>query len=92
MQCLKSLNASKELKILRCLKLRASLTEKEENYYSNLEKGFEGELKFNDWLNVLTNDAILLNDLLFQINNNHLLTTIRARPTRFSPTAVKINY
>ncbi|WP_235864055.1 nuclease-related domain-containing protein [Sutcliffiella halmapala] len=60
---------SSELTIMRSLNARMSLGEKEKTYYGNLEKGFKGELKFDQWLENLSDDYIVLNDLLFEINN-----------------------
>lgn len=68
---MKELYESKELQIFRGLKARSTLTKNEENYYWKLEKGFEGEQKFNVFLDNLTIDAILLNDLLFEKGSNH---------------------
>lgn len=61
---------SKELLLLKSLHTRSGLAEKELNYYANLEKGFEGEKYFDEkWLSHLSDDWIVLNDLLFEINN-----------------------
>lgn len=62
---------SDELKTFRSLNIRGKLTEKEKNYYLNLEKGFEGEVRFdNKHLSRLSNDFLILNDLIFDYNNN----------------------
>ncbi|WP_216830640.1 nuclease-related domain-containing protein [Alkalihalobacterium elongatum] len=58
-----------ELKILRSLNARMQLPKKDENYYSYMEKGFAGEQRFDNWLETLTNDCLILNDLLIEINN-----------------------
>ncbi|MBU8878123.1 NERD domain-containing protein [Bacillus sp. FJAT-29790] len=58
-----------ELKIMRCLHRRMNLSVKDRNNYFNLEKGFEGERNFDEWLKNLSNDWIILNDLLFESNN-----------------------
>lgn len=60
---------SDELKTFRCLNYRYELTEKEKRYYENLEKGFEGELKFDKRISKLTNNFLVLNDLIFEHNN-----------------------
>lgn len=60
---------SKELKLYRCLDLRMNFSEKEAKYYRNLEKGFLGEQIFDIWLKSLSNDFIILNDLIYEINN-----------------------
>jgi hypothetical protein len=58
-----------ELKLLRCLNIRMNLSVKKTNYYWNLEKGFKGEQKFDVWLENLSNDGLILNDLLLESNN-----------------------
>jgi hypothetical protein len=60
---------SLELKILRSLNVRMNLAAKEENYYLNLEKGYKGEQKFDEWIKPLSNDRLVLNDLLLEYNN-----------------------
>jgi hypothetical protein len=60
---------SEELKLLRYLNDRMSLTFKEAKYYRNLEKGFEGEQKFEKWAANLSDDWLVLNDLLLEYNN-----------------------
>ncbi|OLO42343.1 hypothetical protein BTR23_03755 [Alkalihalophilus pseudofirmus] len=66
---LKPREVSKELKLLRYIKNRMPLSIKEANFYNNLEKGFEGEQKFDKWLELLSCDCLILNDLLFECNN-----------------------
>jgi hypothetical protein len=61
---------SKELVLLRYLNLRMELPAKEVYYYWRLEKGFEGEKKFDAFLENISNDWLVLNDLLFEINNS----------------------
>lgn len=58
-----------ELKILRILKSRISLSMKEEAYYINLEKGYQGEQLFDKWIEPLSENWIILKDLLLEINN-----------------------
>ncbi|HHY73657.1 MAG TPA: NERD domain-containing protein [Bacillus bacterium] len=60
---------STELQLLRFLHSRAKLSDKDANQYFRLEKGYEGETKFDEWLKDLSDDWIVLNDLLFEINN-----------------------
>ncbi|WP_157951003.1 nuclease-related domain-containing protein [Peribacillus acanthi] len=61
---------SKELKIWRAVTSRMNLSVKEITYYSNLEKGFKGEKKFDVWLlSNFPNDGLVLNDLLLEYNN-----------------------
>jgi hypothetical protein len=58
-----------ELRIMRYLYLRMKLSSKEVNHYFNLEKGFQGEQMFDIWLKNLSNDWLILNDLLLESNN-----------------------
>ncbi|WLD93163.1 nuclease-related domain-containing protein [Alkalihalobacillus sp. AL-G] len=55
---------------MRSLNARMTLSEKESNYYWNIEKGFQGELKFDKWLITLPNNCLVLNDLLLEMNNS----------------------
>jgi hypothetical protein len=61
---------SEELLMFRSLKLRMGLSGDDAHYYSNLEKGFKGECKF-DQLAVqhLSDDWLAVNDLLLENNN-----------------------
>ncbi len=63
-------NQSLELKILRSLNARIGLTPKEETYYSNLEKGYKGELRFDECIENASHDRLVLNDLLFECNSS----------------------
>ncbi|WNS73723.1 nuclease-related domain-containing protein [Bacillus sp. DTU_2020_1000418_1_SI_GHA_SEK_038] len=45
------------------------LSDKELTILTNLEKGYAGELLFDSWVEGLSNDWIILNDLLFESNN-----------------------
>lgn len=59
-----------ELKLLRYLNGRKALTEKEKNYYLNLEKGFAGEQQFDEWIKTnLTMGWLVLHDLLLDYNH-----------------------
>ncbi|WP_407272269.1 nuclease-related domain-containing protein [Radiobacillus sp. PE A8.2] len=60
---------STELQILRFLVKRMELSEKEVNYYRNLEQGYKGECIFDRWLDKLPDHFIVLNDLLLEQNN-----------------------
>lgn len=59
-----------ELKILRFLNTRMNLSPKEAGYFLNLEKGFEGELIFDKWLENLSDNWLIMNDLLLEANNS----------------------
>lgn len=55
---------SKELRMLRSLNLRMKLNSKDSSYYSYLEKGFEGEKRFDQILGQhLSKDWLAVNDL-----------------------------
>jgi hypothetical protein len=66
---LKHRSESLELRIMRLLYLRMKLSSKDDNHYFNLEKGFQGEQMFDIWLKNLSNDWLILNDLLLESNN-----------------------
>lgn len=56
------------LKILRILNTRKEQSLVDQQYYSHLEKGYEGEIRFDLLTEILTNDCLILNDLLLIIN------------------------
>jgi len=58
-----------ELRILESLNPRMVLPQKDEQYYLNLKKGYEGELLFDSFTEKLQCDALILNDLLLKENN-----------------------
>lgn len=62
---------SEELLILRCLHTRMKLTDKEKFHYHNLEKGYEGELRFDQLCETILEERYFINDLLFEVNNSH---------------------
>lgn len=62
---------SNELKILRSLNIRMKLTEKDMFHYSNLEKGYEGEVKFDLLAENLQEERYILNDLLLEVNGSY---------------------
>jgi len=57
-----------ELAILRILNARMNLTEKEKLHYYILEKGYEGEVKFDSLTKNLQNEHLITNDLLLDYN------------------------
>jgi hypothetical protein len=59
-----------ELQILRELKARMVFSESEELTYFTVAKGYEGELKSDDWLKGLADDWLILNDLLFEYHGS----------------------
>ncbi|WP_160141810.1 NERD domain-containing protein [Salicibibacter halophilus] len=64
MEKIKEREPSAELKILRLLNPRMNLQDYQ--HYLNLEKGFAGELQLDIWLEGLTNDCLVVNDLLLE--------------------------
>ncbi|WP_238458073.1 hypothetical protein [Alkalihalobacterium alkalinitrilicum] len=54
------------LKIWRYLNGRSILSEKEDQYYLNLERGYKGEQAFDKWLEKRSMDCLVLNDLLLE--------------------------
>ncbi|MFN7253226.1 MAG: nuclease-related domain-containing protein [Anaerobacillus sp.] len=66
----KNSTESDELKIYRQLYLRKILLEKEKAYFTNLEKGYLGELAFDGMFDQQESDWLILNDILLEINNS----------------------
>lgn len=61
---------SDELKRLRYLNVRIILSDKDALHYSTIKKGFEGELKFDEWAaENLPANWIMINDLLLEFIN-----------------------
>lgn len=58
------------LKTLRILNKRMKLTEDEQRYYLNLEKGFEGEVQFDLVTEKLQRSCHILNDLQLESNKS----------------------
>ena len=67
---LKERSESEELMMMRYLNTRMELTEKEKYHYINLDKGYEGELKFDLLTEVLQEERFIINDLLLNVNNS----------------------
>lgn len=68
---LKGRRESNELLILRYLSTRMELTDKEKLHYLNLEKGYEGETKFDQLTENLQEERYIINDLLLEVNNSY---------------------
>jgi hypothetical protein len=68
---LKSRTESDELLTMRSLNTRMELTEKERSNYLKLEKGYEGEVRFDTMAEILQEERYILNDLLLEVNNSH---------------------
>lgn len=60
---------SKELKVLRILNLRMSLPVGVRKRLYKLEKGFKGELKFDEFLDGLPGNWLTINDLMLESNH-----------------------
>ncbi|WP_189655182.1 nuclease-related domain-containing protein [Bacillus sp. HNG] len=60
-----------ELLLLRSIRARQKVSEKIENQVHTLEKGFIGETWFDQRLESLSLDCLILNDLLLETNNTH---------------------
>jgi hypothetical protein len=69
LEVIKARVESEELKKLRILNARMSLSVQERNYFLWQEKGYKGELMFDNWLSKLNNNFLCLNDLLLEYNN-----------------------
>ncbi|MEH7490993.1 nuclease-related domain-containing protein [Neobacillus niacini] len=59
-----------ELILLHYLHARKKFTNEEEFNYTNLIKGYEGELKSDIWLRGLTDEWLILNHLLLEYNGS----------------------
>ncbi|CAH2716074.1 hypothetical protein BACCIP111895_03258 [Neobacillus rhizosphaerae] len=68
---LRGRSESDELMAMRYLNTRMELTEKEKFHYSKLEKGFEGEVKFDLLAESLQEERYIINDLLLEVNNSY---------------------
>ncbi|WP_404329687.1 nuclease-related domain-containing protein [Mesobacillus maritimus] len=65
----KSRTETKELQALKYLNTRMNLSVKDKQHYLNLKKGFEGEVMFDLLTETLQCECLILNDLLFKVNN-----------------------
>lgn len=61
---------SDEIKFLRILKAKGTLTEEEKQHLYVLEKGYEGEVLFDALTDKLENENLVLNDLLLESNHS----------------------
>lgn len=68
---LKSRFESDLLMTMRYLNKRMELTSKEKSNYFNLEKGYEGELKFDQLTEKLQEERYIINDLLLEVNHSY---------------------
>jgi hypothetical protein len=67
----KKRSESKELLALRSLNIRMRLSKKDKQHYLNLEKGFEGEVKFDQLAEKVLDDKYVLNDLFLEVNHSY---------------------
>ncbi|MBY0123342.1 nuclease-related domain-containing protein [Bacillus sp. S/N-304-OC-R1] len=58
-----------ELTLFRYLNVRTNLSDKEKNYYLSLEKGYEGELRFDEFTAQLAENWLIINDLMLEHNH-----------------------
>jgi len=65
----KTRTESAELLILKSLNVRMELPEKDKLHYLSLQKGYDGEVMFDLLTGNLECECLILNDLLFKINN-----------------------
>jgi hypothetical protein len=70
MKVLKNRIEPLELKRFKFLKARMDICEDDLVYFTNQEKGFQGEMRFDDWSKDLQGDWVVLNDLLLVYNNS----------------------
>ena len=68
---LKSRSESEELMAMRYLNNRMELTQDEKFRYSILEKGYEGEVRFDRLAEGLHEEIYIINDLLLKVNNSY---------------------
>ncbi|NMD69728.1 NERD domain-containing protein [Bacillus sp. DNRA2] len=87
---LKTRSESDELLKMRYLNNRMTLSDDDKTRYTTLEKGYEGELKFDSLIHGLTDNFITLNDLLFEVNNQHFqIDTLIIKQHSINPFEVK---
>ncbi|MBY0121438.1 nuclease-related domain-containing protein [Bacillus sp. S/N-304-OC-R1] len=58
-----------ELTELRYLNKRMNLSEADRNQLAHSEKGYKGELQFDEWMKKIPDDWLILNDLLLESNS-----------------------
>ncbi|MFC4402861.1 nuclease-related domain-containing protein [Gracilibacillus xinjiangensis] len=66
----KARQKSDEYLMFESLHVRNGLSEKDKQYFSGLKKGYEGELLFDSWMEEVTADCLVINDLLLKQRNN----------------------
>ncbi|WP_066249086.1 nuclease-related domain-containing protein [Neobacillus drentensis] len=79
-----------EITILRSLNARMSLSDKEVTNYLILKKGFEGEQKSDAWLEGLSEDWLIIHDLLLEYNNSKFqIDTLLISQNKIYPLDIK---
>jgi hypothetical protein len=68
---LKSRSESEELLAMRYLNKRMELSQNDKFRYSILEKGYDGEVKFDRLAESLHEEIYIINDLLLKVNNSY---------------------
>lgn len=68
---LKSRTESDELLKMRSLNNRMELSLEDKSHYFNLEKGYEGEVKFDRMAESHQEERYLINDLLLRVGNSY---------------------
>lgn len=69
MEIVKQRSASHELSVMRSLNTRTDLSDDEKNHYFKLEKGYQGEVMFDQLTAVLQNDLLVINDLCLEYSS-----------------------
>jgi hypothetical protein len=68
MEIAKQRSVSYELGVMRSLNTRTDLSKEEQKHYLNLEKGYQGEVMFDQLTGQLQNDILIINDLCLEFN------------------------
>jgi hypothetical protein len=69
METVKVRSVPYELGVIRSLNIRTDLSKEEKKHYLNLEKGYQGEIMFDQLTAELQNDILVINDLCLEYNN-----------------------
>jgi hypothetical protein len=67
----KTRSVSHELSVLRSLNARMDLSADDGRRYLKLEKGYKGEILFDQITAKLQNDFFVINDLCLEFNNSY---------------------
>lgn len=67
---LKNRTLPKELSILTCLNTRMNLSANDKKHFFKLEKGYQGELMFDQLTTKISGDMLILNDLCLDFNHS----------------------